>query len=204
VIDILAHHPSTARFISLGLARHFVSDNPPQALVDRMSQTFMKTDGDLRAVMETMFRSTEFLSEGAWEVRVKSPLEMAASTIRATGGEMTDAWPTVQKISEMGQVLYGKLEPTGYPDVAETWLSATAAITRINFAAGVALGQVPGVSVDPSRWQGKDNGAIANDLLGHDASQQTLEAIAAGLAGKNYSPAMVASLVLGSPDFERR
>ena len=204
VIEILAHHPSTAKFISLGLARHFVADNPPQALVDRMAQTFLKTDGDLRAVMETMFRSTEFLSEGAWESRVKSPLELAASTIRAMGGEMTDAWSTVQRISDAGQALYAKMEPTGYPDVAETWLGATALIARMNFGASIASGDVPGVSVDTSRWQGMDNASIARALLGHDASGQTLEAIAAGLEGRNPAPAVVASLVLGSPDFERR
>jgi len=204
VIDILAHHPSTAKFISLGLARHFVAENPPQALVDRMAQTFTKTDGDLRAVMETMFRSPEFLSEAAWESRVKSPLEMAASTIRALGGEMTDAFATVQKVSEMGQMLYAKLEPTGYPDVAETWLGATAVIARMNFGAAVASGQVPGVSIDASRWQGMDTASIAKALLGHEPSPQTLEALATGLEGRNPSPAVVASLVLGSPDFERR
>ena len=204
VIDILAHHPSTAKFISLGLARHFVADHPPQALVDRMAQTFLKTDGDLRAVMETMFKSPEFWSEGAWEARVKSPLEMAASTIRAMGAEVTDAWPTVQRISDMGQTLYAKIEPTGYPDVAETWLGATAVIARMNFGAAVATGELPGVSVDTSRWQGKDNASIAKALLGRDASPQTMEAIDTGLEGKNPSPAVVASLVLGSPDFERR
>lgn len=204
VIDILAHHPSTAKFISLGLARHFVADRPPQALVDRMAQTFLKTDGDLRAVMETMLRSPEFFSVGAWEARVKSPLELAASTIRAMGADMTDAWPTVQKISDMGEPLYAKTEPTGYPDVAETWLGATAVIARMNFGASAALGELPGVSVDPSRWKGMDDAAIAKALLGHDASKQTLDAIAAGLEGRNPSPAVVASLVLGSPDFERR
>jgi uncharacterized protein (DUF1800 family) len=204
VIDTLAHHPSTAKFISLGLARHFVADNPPQTLVDRMAHTFTKSDGDLRAVMETMFRSPEFFSEGAWGARVKSPLEMAASTIRAMGGEMTDAWPTVQRISDMGQALYAKMEPTGYPDVAETWLGATAVIARMNFGAAIASGELPGVSVDTSRWQGMDNASIAKALLGHDASKQTLDAIAAGLEGKNPLPAVVASLVLGSPDFERR
>jgi uncharacterized protein (DUF1800 family) len=204
VIDILAHHPSTAKFISLGLARHFVADHPPQALVDRMAQTFLKTDGDLRAVMETMFRSPEFFSEGAWESRVKSPLEMAASTIRAMGAEMTDAWPVVQKLSEMGQALYAKLEPTGYPDIAETWLGATAVIARMNFAAAVASGDMPGVTVDPRRWQGMDTPSIAKALLGHDPSKQTLDAMATGLEGRNPSSAVVASLVLGSPDFERR
>jgi uncharacterized protein (DUF1800 family) len=203
-IDILAHHPSTAKFISRGLARHFVADNPPEALVDRMAQTFLKSDGDLRAVMETMFRSPEFLSEGAWEARVKSPLELAASTIRAMGGEVTDAWPTVEKVSAMGQALYGKMEPTGYPDVTETWLGATAVIARMNFGAAVASGEVPGISVDTARWQDMDTASIAKTLLGHDASKPTLEAIATGLEGKNPSPAVVASLVLGSPDFERR
>jgi uncharacterized protein (DUF1800 family) len=203
-LDILARHPSTAKFISLQLARHFVADNPPQALVDRMALTFTKTDGDLRAVMETMFRSPEFLSEGAWEARMKSPLEMAAGTIRAVGGEVTDAWTLVQKISDMGEVLYGKLEPTGYPDVAETWLSAVGLTARINFAAAIASGQVPGVEVDASRWKGMDSAAIARSLLGREASKQTLDAIGAGLDGTDPSPAVIASLVLGSPDFERR
>jgi uncharacterized protein (DUF1800 family) len=204
VIDILAHHPATAHFISLGLARHFVADSPPAALVDRMAQTFLKTDGDLRAVMETMFRSPEFFSEGAWEARVKSPLEMAASTIRAMGADVTDAWSIVQKVTAMGETLYAKMEPTGYPDVAETWLGATSAIARMNFGAEVVSGDLPGVSVDMSRWQGADNASIARALLGREASRQTLDAIAAGLEGKNASPTVVASLVLGSPDFERR
>jgi uncharacterized protein (DUF1800 family) len=203
-IEILARHPSTAKFISLALARHFVTDNPPQVLVNRMAQTFTKTDGDLRAVMETMFRSPEFFSEGAWEARIKSPLEMAAGTIRAMGGEVTDAWTLVQKISDMGEALYAKTEPTGYPDVAETWLSTAGIMVRMNFAASIASGQVPGVKVDTSRWRGMDNAAIARSLLGREASKQTLDAIGTGLAGKDPSPAVVASLVLGSPDFERR
>ncbi len=72
-IDILAHHPSTAKFISRELAQRFVADEPPQALVERMAQTFTKTDGDLRAVLETMFTSPEFFSEGAWQAKVKAP-----------------------------------------------------------------------------------------------------------------------------------
>jgi uncharacterized protein (DUF1800 family) len=204
VIDILAHHTSTAKFISLQLARHFVADNPPQALVDRMALTFTKTDGDLRAVMETMFRSPEFFSEGAWEARIKSPLEMAAGTIRAIGGEVTDASALVQTIAGMGEALYGKIEPNGYPDVAETWLSAAGLTARMKFAASIMSGQVPGVEVDAARWKDMDNRAIARALLGREASAQTLDAIGTGLEGKNPSPAVIASLVLGSPDFERR
>jgi uncharacterized protein (DUF1800 family) len=204
VIDILAHHPSTAKFISLQLARHFVADDPPQALVDRMALTFTKTDGDLRAVMETMLQSPEFFSEGAWQARVKSPLEMAAGTIRALGGEVTDAWALVQWIANMGETLYGKTEPNGYPDLAETWLSAAGLTARMNFAAIVASGQMPGVEADTSRWNGIDSEAIARALLGREPSKQTLDAIAAGLEGEDASPAVIASLVLGSPDFQRR
>ncbi len=204
VIDILSRHPSTAHFISFGLARHFVADNPPPALVDRMAQTFLKTDGDLRAVMETMLRSPEFFSEGAWEARVKSPLEVAASAIRAIGADVTDAFAIVQKIGDMGEQLYAKMEPTGYPDIAETWLGATAAVARMNFGAAVASGELPGVSADNARWRDMDHAEIAKALLARDASKQTLDAMAAGLEGKNASPAVVASLILSSPDFERR
>jgi len=204
VIDILARHPSTAKFISMQLARHFVADNPPSALVERMALTFTKTDGDLRAVMETMFRSPEFFSEGAWESRIKSPLDMAAGTIRVMGGDVTDAWTLVQKISDMGEALYAKTEPNGYPDVAETWLSAAGVMARMNFAASIVSGQTPGVEVDASRWKGMDDAAIARALLAHEASKQTLDAIETGLEGKDPSPAVIASLVLASPDFERR
>ena len=120
VIDILAHHPSTAKFISAKLARRFVADDPPPALVDRMAQTFTKTDGDLRAVLETMFTSPEFFSEGAWQAKIKSPLEMVVSAVRALGGEATDTFTLVQKIADMGEPLYGKVEPNGYPDTGET------------------------------------------------------------------------------------
>jgi uncharacterized protein (DUF1800 family) len=204
VIDILAHHPSTAKFISRELARHFVADDPPQALVDRMAQTFTNTDGDLRAVLETMFKSTEFFSGGAWEARIKSPLEMVVSTVRAMGGEVTDAWTLVQKIAEMGEPLYSKLEPTGYADTGVAWLSTAGILARMNFPTALAFGQVPGVRPDDSRWKGMDASAIARDLLGHDPSAQTLNAIEAGLQGKDPAPSLIASLILSSPDFERR
>jgi uncharacterized protein (DUF1800 family) len=204
IIDILSHHPSTAKFISRELARHFVAENPPQALVDRMAQTFMKTDGDLRAVLETMFRSPEFFSEGAWGARIKSPLEMVVSTVRAMGGEVADAYTLVRKIAEMGEPLYGKLEPNGYPDTGEAWLSTAGIIARMNFPAALTSGQIPGVSLDTSRWKGMDGPAIARDLMGHEASAQTLSAIETGLQGKDPAPSLIASLILSSPDFERR
>ncbi len=146
VIDILAHHPSTAKFISRELAQRFVADDPPQALVDRMAQTFTKTDGDLRAVLETMFTSPEFFSEGAWQAKIKSPFEMVVSAVRAIGGETSDTFTLVQKIADLGEPLYNKLEPTGYPNTGDAWLSTAGIMGRMNFSAALASGLVPGVT----------------------------------------------------------
>ena len=79
VLDILAHHPSTAHFISRELAQRFVADNPPDTLVEKMAQTYLATDGDIREVMKTMLNLKEFWSEGAYRAKVKSPLEMVAN-----------------------------------------------------------------------------------------------------------------------------
>jgi uncharacterized protein (DUF1800 family) len=203
-IDILAHHPSTAQFISKKLAQRFVADDPPQALVDRMAKTFLKTDGDIRAVLETMFSSREFFSEGAWQSKIKSPLEMVVSAVRATGAETSDTFTLAQKISDMGEPLYGKLEPTGFKDGSETWLSTANLMARINFANALATGQVAGVKVDTARFAGKDPAAIAHDLLNRDASPETLAAIEKGFGDKPASPAKTIGWVISSPDFQRR
>jgi uncharacterized protein (DUF1800 family) len=203
-IDILARHPSTAKYISKKLAERFVADEPPQSLVDRMAQTFTKTDGDLRAVLQTMFTSPEFLSEGAWDAKVKSPFEMVVSAVRAMGGEAIDAFTLVQKVADLGEPLYNKLEPTGYAETGEGWLSMSNLLGRMNFATALASGQVPGVKLDSSRLEGKDAAGIARELLGRSASDQTLEALTKGLEGKQPTARMVASLVLSSPDFQRR
>jgi len=169
-----------------------------------MAQTFMKTDGDLRAVLETMFTSPEFFSEGAWQAKVKSPLEMVVSAVRAVGGEASDTYTLVQKIADLGEPLDNKLEPNGYPNTAEAWLSTAGVMGRMNFSAALASGLVPGVTVDPAHLAGKDYPAIARDLLGRDASLQTQAAIEKGLAGKEPTPPFIASLVLSSPEFQRR
>ena len=204
VLDILAHHPSTARFISRELAQRFVADDPPQALVDRMSQAFLKTDGDLRAVLETMFASTEFFSEGAWQAKVKSPLEVVVGAVRALQGDASDSFTLAQRIADLGEPLYNKLEPSGYPNTGQAWLSTASLLGRMNFMTSLASGQIPGVKLDTSRLDGKDAPAIAHDLLGRDASPQTQAALEKGLDGSTPSPAVIASLILSSPDFQRR
>jgi len=204
VIDILAHHPSTAQFISKKLAQRFVADDPPPALVEKMAKTFLKTDGDLRAVMETMLKSGEFFSEGAWQTKIKSPLEMVASAVRATGGQTADSYTLAQKVADMGEPLYGKLEPSGFRDGAETWLSTANLMARINFANALAAGQVAGVKVDTRRFADKDAAAIAHDLLNRDPSPETMAAIQKGMGDKLASPGPTVGLVISSPEFQRK
>jgi uncharacterized protein (DUF1800 family) len=204
VIDILAHHPSTARFISTKLARHFVADDPPPALIDRMVRTFTRTDGDLRAVLETMFTSHEFFSEGAWQSKIRSPLEMVAAAVRALDADASDTFTLVQKVADMGEPLYGKEAPSGYKDNTETWLSTASVMARMGFANALVNGQVPGVKVDTSRFQGKDAAAIGRELLNRDLSENALAAIEKGLQGKQPAPGLVAGLVISSPEFQRR
>jgi uncharacterized protein (DUF1800 family) len=204
VIDILAHHPSTARFISTKLARHFVADNPPAALIDRMAHTFLKTDGDLRAVLEVMFASREFSSEGAWESKIKSPLEMVVSAARTLDANVEDAYSLVLKISDMGEPLYAKEAPTGYKDNAEAWLSTAGVMARMDFAGALTTGKIPGVAIDWARFQGKDPAAIVRELLAREPSAQTIEAMEKGFGATPQQPAMVAAVAIASPDFQRK
>jgi uncharacterized protein (DUF1800 family) len=134
VLDILATHPSTARFIVTKLARRFVSDTPPPALVDRAARRFRDTDGDLRAVMQTILTSSEFLSPAARGAKVKTPFEFVVSALRATGPDVDDAAMFVRALQQLGMPLYMCQPPTGYGDTAEAWLNTGALVNRMNFA----------------------------------------------------------------------
>jgi len=204
VIDILVHHPSTAKFISKKLAQRFVADDPPQPLIDRMAATFTRTDGDLRAVLKTMFSSPEFSSEGAFQAKLKSPLEIVVSSDRAVNADAVDTTALAQRIADLGQPLYGKVEPTGYPNTGESWASTAGILGRINFATDLTAGRIPGVRTDMSRFNFKLPAAVATELLGTPPSAATIESIEKGIQGKEVTPSMLATVVLSSPEFQRR
>lgn len=151
VIDILAKHPSTAKFISTKLVRRFVSDDPPQALVDRVAGIYTKTDGDIREMLKAIFTSREFFAEESHRAKIKSPFELAASAIRALGGDTTGSPRLSQFIAKMGQPLYQYQPPTGFPDRAEQWVNTGALLERLNFGLAVASNRITGTSVDPKK-----------------------------------------------------
>ena len=148
VLDIVARHPSTARFISRKLAERFVADDPPAPLVERMAKTFQKTDGDLRAVMKTMLDSKEFWSVGAYRSKMKSPFEMVVSSVRAVNGDVDFAFALANQVAQLGQPLYRKVEPTGYSNSSREWLNSAGLLARMNFALQLSGGKVPGVKVE--------------------------------------------------------
>lgn len=161
VLEILASHPSTAKFISRKLAQRFVADEPPQSLVDRMAASFLKSDGDLKAVMRVMLSSQEFFSAAAYKVKMKSPLEMVASALRATGATIDNALPAAQAIANMGQPLYRKSEPTGYSNNGEEWVSSAGLLARMNFAVALSGNKIGGIKIDRDRYaeQARNTGA---------------------------------------------
>ncbi len=150
VLDLLASHPSTAKFIATKLARRFVSDTPPAALVERATATFRRTNGDIREVVRTIVTSPEFFASASYRAKVKSPFELVASTMRAMHAP-PDATPrTSQLVSRLGQPIFGHQAPNGYPETGDAWMNTGAILNRINFGLAAASGRVPGIKL--SAW----------------------------------------------------
>ena len=223
-LKMLANDPHTAEFISTELARHFVADNPPEALVARMTKEYEKTGGDIRSVLETMIYSSEFWSKNAYRDKVKRPLEIVASTARALNADVSVSLPLAQWVGRMGEPLFLCQPPTGYSDKAETWVNTGALLNRLNFALQFASNRMLGINLN------------LNGLLGEEASQDpemalsraleifldgqvapgTRETLEARLNDPQFLQAklddpvkivnegLIAGLVLGAPEFQRQ
>ncbi len=224
VLELLAKHPSTARFISTKLARHFVSDTPPAALVASMARTFRKTDGDIHAVLRTMIYSPEFWARQSYRAKIKTPFELVASTARALGSDVDAPAPLVQWTARIGEPLYQCLPPTGYSDKAEAWVNTGALLNRLNFAIALASNRIRGTRVELAALIGADvtsdpraalKRAMDEFLAGQMSpeTRTTLEQKSSDpqvLRAKLDDPVkqvdlgILAGLVLGSPEFQRR
>ena len=228
VLHLLAHNPNTAHFISQKLAMRFVSDDPPPALVDRMTKTYLKKNGDIREVLRTMFKSPEFWSPEAYRAKVKTPLEFVVSAVRACGAQVEDARALVGTLNNMGMMPYGMQPPTGYSMKADVWVNSSALLGRMNFALGLAAGKIRGVKIDPAARPAAAGASEAtpdaqqtlttleNSLLSGDISKQTHDTISKQLEDPKISQrrlddprrppnvAAITGLILGSPEFQRR
>jgi hypothetical protein len=222
VLDLLARHPATARFVVTKLARRFVADDPSAALVERAAAVFRETDGDIRAVVRAIVLSPEFFAPAAYRAKVKTPLEFVAGALRALGAETDGGGPVLRTLLLMGQPPYAAQAPTGYADRAEAWANPGGLLARLNFVQALAGGRLAGTTVDlgrvaPARGE---PAALADELidglLAGEASVETRAVIHDALAHPAIrratlddpvtapDVAKVAALVLGSPEFQRK
>jgi uncharacterized protein (DUF1800 family) len=231
VLRLLARNPKTAHFISQKLAMRFVADDPPAALIDRMTETYLKKDGDIREVLRTMFKSPEFWSPDVYRAKVKTPLEFVVSAVRANDADVEDARALVGTLNNMGMMPYGMMPPTGYSMKADVWVNSSALLGRMNFALGLAAGKIRGVKVDSTSLKVGTATAVASaapsdaeqtlamlesSLLAGDISKQTHNTISKQLEDPKISQrrlddpsrspnvAAITGLILGSPEFQRR
>jgi uncharacterized protein (DUF1800 family) len=224
VLKMLMEHPNTAKFISNKLARRFVSDAPPAALVERMSRSFAESKGDVRSVLRTMIYSPEFWSRQAYRAKIKKPFELVASAARALGAELQLPGGMILWTGRIGEPLYLCQPPTGYSDKAETWVNTGALLNRINFATQLSSNRMQGSRVDLGKLFGEE--AMADPqatldralqlFLSGQVSPQTRATLEKQLSDpqvlratlddpvRSVDAGVIAGLVLGSPEFQRR
>lgn len=165
VIDILVAHPSTAKHIALKLAMKFVGDNPSDALVKRVAEAFSSSKGDIKVTLKALFNDKEFFAPENYRTKIKSPFELAVSSIRALGGETNASPAFVAMLTKLGEVPYGYQAPTGYPDTAEDWVNTGALLERMNFAVAFASNRIPGSRVDLRRFAVEDKGKLLDGAI---------------------------------------
>jgi uncharacterized protein (DUF1800 family) len=182
VIDILVAHPSTAKHIARKLAIKFVSDAPSDALVGRVADAFTRSKGDIKATLKALFTDKEFFAPQNYRAKIKSPFELAVSSVRALGADTTSSPAFIAMLNKLGEVPYGYQAPTGYPDTAEDWVNTGALLERLNFAVAIASNRIPGTRVNLKQFEGKDK-------------VQVLEKAVSEILDGEISPATRSSLI---------
>jgi uncharacterized protein (DUF1800 family) len=240
LLHYLATRPATAQFISRKLAIRFVSDDPPQSLIDRMADTYLSSGGDISAVLRTLYRSPELWSTSVYRGKVKTPLEYVVSAMRASNANIQNLRPLTNELRNLGMPLYGCVPPTGYNWQASTWVSTGALVDRMNFALGLAANRLPDITTS---WEPPDDNPAAlltADIPTPESEESRLESllVAGGISDSTRSAVLqqfqqqsaqmqpvsaqgpqalraqaaslgredqlLAGLLLGSPEFQRR
>jgi uncharacterized protein (DUF1800 family) len=215
LLDYLSTHPATARHLSLQLAQRFVADDPPATLVERCAETFLRTSGDIASTLRTLVGSAEFWAGAFGPGKPKTPLEFAASALRAADAQVSHARGVGSYLTQMGMPLYGAVPPTGYTNRGSDWINPSSQLARMNFALDLAAGALPGAAVDaratvrstggsPEDPQSAAN-ALSADLFGRSLSGETMSALSGVAPGGAVSvAARVLGLCLAGPEMQAR
>ncbi|HYV95944.1 MAG TPA: DUF1800 domain-containing protein [Gemmatimonadaceae bacterium] len=215
VLDILARHPSTAKYIASKLARRLVSDAPPPALVDRAAATFTRTDGDIAEVVRTIVTSPEFFSRAAFRAKTKTPFEFLVSARRVLETPADTTLQTASQLAGQGMPIFGRLTPDGWPDRGEAWLNSGTIMSRILYGADIAAGKAQPFSANDWRgWNALGDKTTPDQVDGilklfgstDERMRRTLVSYkyeSAPRDGQGRLREMVA-MMLGSPAFQQR
>jgi uncharacterized protein (DUF1800 family) len=220
VLDMLARHPSTARHIAFKLARRLVSDDPPSALVERAAATFLRTDGDITAVVRSIVTSREFFSRGAFRAKVKTPFELVVSARRAVDAPPDTSPATARAIAQLGQPLFGWATPEGWPDRGDAWMNFGEIYKRMKFGVDLADGRMPTAPLE--RWRewttlsslplDRQVDGVVSDVLGGAAEPVTRRAMlavqptppATSVEDRQKTLRELLSIAFASPEFQHR
>jgi uncharacterized protein (DUF1800 family) len=183
----LAVHPATARHIATKLARHFAGDEPPAAMVERLTQAFLKSGGDLPTVYRVILNSPETWSPQP--AKFKTPWEWSVSALRALDQQTLEPTLAGALMNQLGQPTWRPGSPAGFDDIAASWAAPEALVRRVEVAQ--RLGERAGSAVDAR--------ALAEKVLPGSLGDTTRTAIA-----RAESPAEGLALLLVSPEFVRR
>ena len=160
VIDILVNSPATAHFIAKKLAVKFVSDNPSEAYIGRIADAFHRSGGDIKTTLRAIFTDKEFFAPENYRAKIKTPYELAISSIRALGADTNGSPAMLAMLNKLGEVPYSYQAPTGYPDKAEDWVNTGALLERFNFAIAIASNRIPGTHVDLRNFASSDKAGV--------------------------------------------
>ncbi len=177
VLDMLVSSPNTAKFIAKKLAIKFVSDTPSDAFVGRIADAFHKSNGDIKTTLRAIFNDKEFYAPENYRAKIKSPIELAVSSVRTLGADTNASPAMVAMLTKLGEVPYGYQAPTGYPDLAADWVNTGALLERLNFAVAIASNRIPGTRVDLKAYDQKDKSKTLDkaidEILGGEISPGT-------------------------------
>jgi uncharacterized protein (DUF1800 family) len=212
LLTLLAAHPATARHLSRKLCAFFVADEPPLGCVEAAARAYRDSGGEVRKVIRAIANDASFWYTEVRGAKLKTPLEFAASALRAIGARADGSSSLAKALQGLGEPLLEESVPTGYPDAAPEWASSGGMLARMSFATSLALGKVPGVTLasDTLLTHAADDTLVdeANRvLLSGSASARTLAAVTDALHGVKQPEKrreLTVALLLGSPEFQRQ